>query len=107
MLNEFLDFMKSNIEIILSPSPSAITGRFSGHEIIVSFDHKKMCLYIDNELAESTRTYLWPQKDAALLRGAIKEGEVKHMIHVYGRSSLLKAKIKICVDGERIAGDDF
>jgi hypothetical protein len=50
---------------------------------------------------------LWPRGDVALIRGSIREGDQIHVVEVYGRSGLFRAKIKICVNSKKIAGDEF
>jgi hypothetical protein len=102
-----VDYLTSTIDDILNGGPTTITGRFGRHEIAVSLDSKKITLYIDGESVETSRVYLWPKKDAALLRGAITERGKKHLIHVYGMSGFIKPKIKICLDNKYIAGEDF
>jgi hypothetical protein len=92
---------------ILNYSPFTTIGSFLGHEIEVSLDFKKISLYIDGKKIDSSRVYLWPKRDAILLRGAITAGEREHAVHVYGKTGLLRGSVKICVNGRRIAGDDF
>jgi hypothetical protein len=108
-IGEFFSYSRylQKIEDFFNYSPSTIIGNFNGHDVEVSWDSKKISLYIDGQIAESSRVYLWPSKDSVLLRGVISEGQNKHVVRVYGISGLLKASIKICVDGKRIAGEDF
>jgi hypothetical protein len=107
LIDGILRYLQENVEDFFNYGPSTIMGNFNGHDVEVSLDFKKMSLYIDGQIAESSRVYLWPRKDSVLLRGVISEGQNKHFVHVYGRSGLLKASIKICVDGKRVAGEDF
>ena len=108
MTSELFSFLKDNLEDIFNLSPSSTIGSFQDHEIEVSLNFMKISLYIDNKAVDSCRVSLWPKKDAVLVRGLIECDQKRHLVHVYGKSSLLAApRIKICVDGEKIAGDDF
>jgi hypothetical protein len=83
-------------------------GTYKGHPIAVHLSSRDLKLYIDGESVDSVPPLRWLRKDVALVRGAIKEGESVHIVEIYGRSMFIRRpKIKICVDGERIAGDTF
>jgi hypothetical protein len=89
-------------------TPWEYKGTYKGHQIAVRLSSKELKLYIDGESVDSVPPFNWPRKDVALVRGAIKEGELVHIVEIYGRSTFVRRpKIKICVDGERIAGDTF
>jgi hypothetical protein len=104
---EILSFIKENVAFFTTWSPSETKGVFKGHDISVMLHDKELFLYIDGHQADKQRTYLWPKKDAVLLRGIIKKGKKTHSVEVYGRSGLFEAKIKICVDGAKVGGSDF
>lgn len=107
MLDQLFGLIRNNVDDLLNFSPSTTKGSFLGHSIEVSLDEKKLSLYIDGALAETSGTYWWPRKDAILLRGVVSEGSIRHEVHVYGQSGILKTKIKICVDEQHIAGEQF
>jgi hypothetical protein len=107
LFDVIVHYLRENIENFVNYSPSSTAGNYNGHIVEVSLDFKKISLYIDGQLVETSRVYLWPSKESALLRGVINEGRSKHIVHVYGMSGLFRASIKICVDGKRIAGEDF
>jgi hypothetical protein len=63
-----------------------------------------MKLYIDGEIADTNLEFLGIGSKAALLRGAITDEGQRHVVEVYGRA-IWRTKLKICVDGTKIAGE--
>ncbi len=61
-------------------------------------------LYIDGEIADTNLEFFGLNSKAALLRGAITDHGQRHLVEVYGRS-IWRRRLKICVDGTKIAGD--
>jgi len=83
-------------------------GDFRGHQIAVRVTVEELKLYVDGTCVECAKALLAPSPDVALVRGAVKDGESIHVIEVYGRSVWFgRPKIKLCVGGVKIAGDDF
>jgi hypothetical protein len=95
------------IDEFLNPRASETRGEFKGREIVVGLTSDLVSLYIDGRSVDSKRPLLLPQRDVAILRGPIEVSDSHHLVEVFGQSGLLRAKIKICVDGNKIAGDDF
>jgi hypothetical protein len=107
VIETILGYMAKHVEEILTLGPSETKGVFKQHSIAVVLHSKKVSLYIDGQNVDSSKVYWWPKKDVALLRGSIKDSDKRHVVEVYGISGLRRARIKLCVDGERIAGDAF
>jgi hypothetical protein len=63
-------------------------------------------LYLDGKLVDSTNDLIL-LSSAALLRARIEEQGKCYDVEVYARAGWLKNLIKLCIDGERIAGDNF
>jgi hypothetical protein len=63
-----------------------------------------MKLYIDGEIADTNLEFFGISNKAVLLRGAISDQGHWHLVEVYGRW-IWRTKLKICVDGTKIAGD--
>lgn len=63
-----------------------------------------MKLYIDGEIADTNLEFFGISSKSALLRGAITDQGHPHLVEVYGRWRW-RTKLKICVDGTKIAGD--
>ena len=61
-------------------------------------------LYIDGEIADTNMEILGISNKAALLRGVITDQSQRHVVEVYARS-IWRTKLKICVDGTKVAGD--
>lgn len=99
-----------NVSSYLSPylSPWEIKSVFKGHQIAAWLSARELKLYIDGQVVDSVKPFLWPRKEVALIRGSVKEGDQIHIVEVYGRSGLLRwPKVKICIDNKQIAGDEF
>lgn len=94
------------LEEISDPTPLETKGTFNGHQIAVRLSATELKLYVDGQIADAVKPSLMPRRDVALVRGSIKDGARIHVVEVYGRSSF-RPKIKICVNGEKLAGDDF
>jgi hypothetical protein len=103
----FFKHFRELLDTILTPSPKAVKGTFMNHTIEVMLTERKVVLYIDNKRVDSSRVYLYPDSDVALLRANISSDKKSHLVNVYGKSGLFSASLKICVDGERIAGEEF
>jgi hypothetical protein len=83
-------------------------GLFEGHQIAARVTFEEIKLYIDGASVDAAKTSLLAGKDVALLRGAIKSADRTHVVEVYGQSTWWRRpKIKICVNGERVGGDEF
>jgi hypothetical protein len=64
-------------------------------------------LLIDGKVVDSTKDWiLWPTS-APLLQTYLNDQNNKYIVTVHARASWLKNFFKLCVDGERIAGDEF
>jgi hypothetical protein len=91
-----------------NPSPRTIRTEFEGHDIAVRLSQSAVKLIIDDKEIQSERPVLLPNKTIPILEATIKDGNAaKHKIDVYGKSGMLKACIKMCIDGKKVAGDDF
>jgi hypothetical protein len=99
--------VKDILDTVLTPSPKAVKGTFMNHTIEVMLTAREVVLFIDNNRIDSSRIYLFPDSKTALLRGNIDSGKKLHLVNVYGKSGLFSASLKICVDGEHIAGEEF
>jgi hypothetical protein len=64
-------------------------------------------LLVNGEVINSTKTWIVSPKSTLLLQSHIETSEGKRTVTVYARSALLRNMLKVCVDGERIAGDNF
>jgi hypothetical protein len=91
----------------LFPSPIAIKHLFAEHVIEAVLTRKDLALFIDNNRVDTSDVYLQPSQDTALLRGSISVGNRLHLVDVYGRSGMFKPSLKLCIDGEWVAGDRF
>ncbi len=101
------DLFNALLESFNRRSPYEFKGTFKGHQVAVRLSSDELKLYIDGAGIDSTRPFSWPKRDVTLVRGPIKDGEEVHIVEVYGRTGFRRPKIKICVDGQKIAGDDF
>ena len=45
--------------------------------------------------------------DSPIMRGQIVDGDKVHVVEVYARSGLFRVKLRIHIDGKKVAGDDF
>ena len=61
-------------------------------------------LYIDGEIADTGLEFFGASSKAPFLRGSIIDQSHRHVVEVYARS-MWRTKLKICVDGTKIAGD--
>lgn len=61
-------------------------------------------LYIDGEIVDTNLEILGIRNKAALLRGMITDQSQRHVVEVYAHS-MWRTKLKICVDGTKVAGD--
>jgi len=63
-------------------------------------------LYIDGKVVD-TNTDTFAVSRTPIMRGAIDEGGKIHIVEVYARSGLFRIKLRIHIDGEKVAGEDF
>jgi len=64
-------------------------------------------LLIDGKVVESTKELiLWPT-GTPLLQTVLSDENNKYAVAVYAKATWLKNLLKLCVDGKRIAGDEF
>ncbi len=63
-------------------------------------------LYIDGDLRDASSAN-WVGGSRPLLSGSVQQGNRRSVIEVYCKSTLFTVKIKICADGNWIAGDNF
>ena len=105
---ELLKSVKDNIDDLLNFSPSSVKGSYADHRIEVFFDAKFLRLYVDGKIVDESKVYFSPRRDVALLRHTIENQGELHHIEMFGTSSLFSLpRVKICVDGNKISGDDF
>lgn len=64
-------------------------------------------LLIDGKVVDSTKDWiLWPTS-VPLLQTCLTDENNNYIVTVHARASWLKNLMKLCVDGEKIAGDEF
>jgi len=63
-------------------------------------------LYIDGKVADTNSETL-AVSDSPIMRGQIVDGDKVHVVEVYARSGLFRVKLRIHIDGKKVAGDDF
>jgi hypothetical protein len=63
-------------------------------------------LYIDGKVADTNSETL-AVSDSPIMRGQIVDGAKVHVVEVYARSGLFRVKLRIHIDGKKVAGDDF
>ncbi len=92
-------------------------AEFLGHQIVArnswgpTFSFKGVegenKLYIDGEVADTNKdTFAFSA--APIMRGRIVDGDGKpHVIEVFGRSGLFRVKLRMHIDGRKVAGEDF
>jgi hypothetical protein len=95
------------IDELLNAGPIEVKTRFYEAKIAVRLDSKEIKLYVDGKSVDTAKVSFFPKRNVALLRHEIKRDNVGHEVEVFGKSGFFRAKIKICVNGIRIAGDDF
>jgi hypothetical protein len=64
-------------------------------------------LLIDGKLVDSTKEWILLPKSTPLLQAWLTDDTDKYAVTVYAKATWLKNLLKLCVNGERIAGDDF
>jgi hypothetical protein len=87
-----------------------------GHQIVArnsfgpTFSLKSLTgenrLYIDGEPVDKN-TDLFALSSAPIMRGKIVENGKVHIVEVFARSGWLRVKLRIHVDGQKVAGEDF
>jgi hypothetical protein len=63
-------------------------------------------LYVDGKVVDSTNELIITT-DGALLRTCIEDSGQRFQVEVYAAAGWLKNLIKVCIDGTKLAGDDF
>ena len=64
-------------------------------------------LYIDGEVVDSN-TELIAISNAPIMRGRIVDQQNNpHVVEVYARSGWIRVKLRIHIDGKKVAGEDF
>jgi hypothetical protein len=64
-------------------------------------------LYIDGEVVD-TNTESFAFSKAPIMRGRIVDQQNNpHVVEVYARSGLIRVKLRIHIDGKKVAGEDF
>ena len=91
-------------------------SEFLGHQIVarnswgLTFSLKGLTgdnrLYIDGKVVD-TNTETFALSNTPIMRGAIQEGDKTHIIEVFARSGLLRVKLRMHIDGLKVAGEDF
>jgi len=92
------------------------TTEFLGHQIAArnswgpSFSFKMLTgenrLYIDGKVVD-TNVDVVALSPTPIMRGAIDEGGKVHIVEVYARSGMFRVKLRIHIDGKKVAGEDF
>jgi hypothetical protein len=82
-----------------------VQAEFLGKRIAAVYDSfRGSKLYIDGEVVDTADKAAFPTKSIALLRGRIVgEDNKTHVVEVY-RKGFFYAKMKICINGKRVAG---
>lgn len=85
-----------------------IVVHYSGREIKVTnhwFGGAK--LYVDGNCRAHTRQPFALNKKKPRLTATFEENGQQHSIEVFAWAPIWKVHLKICVDGDRLGGDDF
>jgi hypothetical protein len=84
--------------------PALLKGGFEAARMALGDETR---LLIDGKLVDSTNDWiLWPT-GAPLLQTCLNDQNNKYIVTVHARASWLKNLLKLSVNGERIAGDEF
>jgi hypothetical protein len=92
-------------------------AEFLGHQIVArnswgpTFSFKGLTgenkLYVDGETVD-TNTDAFALSTAPIMRGRIVDGDGHpHVVEVFARSGMLRVKLRIHIDGRKVAGEDF
>ena len=91
-------------------------AEFLGHQVVArnswgpTFSLKGLIgdnrLYIDGKVVDSNSESL-VFSNTPIMRGVIQEGDKAHIVEVYARSGLFRVKLRMHIDGRRVAGEDF
>jgi hypothetical protein len=92
-------------------------AEFLGHQIVAhnswgpTFSFKGLTgenrLYIDGKVVD-TNTDTLALSSAPIMRGSISdEANNVHIVEVFARSSWTRVKLRIAIDGKKVAGEDF
>jgi hypothetical protein len=90
---------------------------FLGHQIVAhnswgpTFSMKSVTgenrLYIDGKVVDTNKDVL-AFSNAPIMRGCVTDDNGKiHVVEVFARSGLVRVKLRIHIDGEKVAGEDF
>lgn len=64
-------------------------------------------LLIDGKVVDLTKAWILSPKSALVLQTSLDQDKDRYVVTVYAKASLFRNLLKLCVNGERIAGDDF
>jgi hypothetical protein len=64
-------------------------------------------LLIDGKIVGSTKEWILLPKSTPLLQAHLNDDNNKYVVTVYAKATWFKNLLKLCVNEERIAGDDF
>ena len=90
---------------------------FLGHQIVAhnswgpTFSMKSLTgenrLYIDGKVVDTNKDVL-AFSNAPIMRGSVTDdaGTI-HVVEVFARSGLVRVKLRIHIDGEKVGGEDF
>jgi hypothetical protein len=92
-------------------------AQFLGHQIVAhnswgpTFSLKGVTganrLYIDRKVVD-TNTDVLALSSAPIMRGSVSdEANNVHIVEVFARSSWARVKLRIEIDGKKVAGEDF
>ena len=85
-----------------------VVANYSAHEIKVT-NHwfRGAKLFIDEACCAHTRNPFALNKSKSVLRTSFEENEQLHNVDVFAWAPLFKVHLKICIDGDKVGGDDF
>jgi len=116
ILREFCLVIRKSLRENLFPENTGFSAPYGAVETKCTFKHHLISVYtssanvslhIDGNQIASRTPQLLPKKHIPILEATINDKFFNHKVEVFGKSGLFKASIKICVDGKKIAGDDF
>ena len=84
-----------------------LRAKFKGHDIrVVNTWFSGVKLYIDSDLKDTNQELFMLTSKRALLSSSLTVDDTRHTVEVFFKA-LLTVKIKICIDGEMVAGELF
>ncbi len=91
-------------------------AEFSGHQIAarnswgLTFSLKALTgenrLYIDGKVVD-TNSEVVALSNTPIMRGSFVDGDKTHIVEVFAKSGWFRVKLRIHVDGQKVAGEDF